>query len=258
MLDTKYSDIGDVFRYHWNNCAVEFDNHAAHVLHTDEQRKAWHALLARLVGEGPKDVLDVGCGTGFLALLFAEMGHRVTGIDLSPKMVEIAGDKARSAGLDAQFRVENAMSLSAPDASFDLVIARNVIWTLPNPAVGTKEWMRVLRPGGRLALIECKFADSRAAANAYARPARRAVDKLVDAALSFVARCTGRGSWRLYQRKYARYEAQLPFSGGLQPEQLARFLAEQGIKGVMTEPLDHRSLWSEPPRFPRYLATGTR
>lgn len=257
MLERKYEDISDVFRYHWNTCAVEFDNHPAHVLHSDEQRKAWHDLLARLVGEGPKDVLDVGCGTGFLSLLFAEMRHRVTGIDISPKMVEIAAEKARRAGLSARFRVENAMSLSAATGSFDLVIARNVIWTLPNPVHGLHEWMRVLRPSGRLALIECKFADSADAARAYARPARRAVDKLVDMGLGFAAQCTGRGLWRLYQRKYARYEAQLPFSGGLQPEQLARFLQEQGLNGVTVEPLDHRSLWSEPPKFPRYLATGT-
>jgi ubiquinone/menaquinone biosynthesis C-methylase UbiE len=258
MFDTKYSDISDVFRYHWNNCAVEFDNHAAHVLHSDEQNNAWHSLLAALVGEEPKDVLDVGCGTGFLALLFAEMGHRVTGIDLSPKMVELAGAKAKNAALDVRFQVENAMSLSAPDASFDLVIARNVIWTLPDPVKGVREWMRVLRPAGRLALIECKFADSREAARAYARPARRVVDKLVDIGLSFATRCTGRGLWRLYQRKYARYEAQLPFSGGLQPEELARFLREQGLNGVTVQPLDHRALWSEPPKFPRYLATATR
>ena len=258
MLDTQYEEISDVFRYHWNNCAVEFDNHAAHVLHGEEQRGAWHALLSRLAGGSGRDVLDVGCGTGFLSLLLSELGCNVTGIDLSPKMVELAKEKAAARGLRGTFRVENAMSLSAADESFDMVIARNVIWTLPDPKRGVAEWMRALRPGGRLALIECKFSDSTEAARDYRRTARRIIDSIIDAGIGLAARCTGRGLWRLYQRKYARYEALLPFSGGLPPDELASFLREQGLQDVTVEPLDHRALWREPPKFPRYLVTGRR
>src|SRR4051794_30546070 len=98
-------EIKKIVAEHWGRRAPTFDEAPTHGIHGDEQRAAWLSLLGRLTGPTPLDVLDLGCGTGFLALLLAHLGHRVTGIDLSPEMIAIATDKARALGLEASFRV---------------------------------------------------------------------------------------------------------------------------------------------------------
>jgi ubiquinone/menaquinone biosynthesis C-methylase UbiE len=96
----------------------------------------------------------VGCGTGFLTLLLAELGHNVTGVDIAPEMLELARKKAAQAGLDVELRLGDAEVLEDPDGRYDLIVARHVIWTLPNPAQAVREWLRVLKHDGRLALVE--------------------------------------------------------------------------------------------------------
>src|SRR6266487_5880050 len=109
-------DIADVIRQHWDRRASSFDEETGHGLVGDDQRRAWLDLLSRLVGSAPRRVLDVGCGTGFLALRLAELGHTVTGIDLAPKMIEQARRKAEQADLQIEFRVRDAAALDFSDA----------------------------------------------------------------------------------------------------------------------------------------------
>src|SRR6202035_1616812 len=97
--------------------------------------------------------LDIGCGTGFLSLELAGRGHRVTGIDFAPAMLALAKQKAAQAGADIRFDEGDAEALPYPPGRFDLVVTRHVLWTLPHPEAALDEWMRVLRPGGRLAVI---------------------------------------------------------------------------------------------------------
>src|SRR5256885_4271530 len=128
-----YDGITEVIRHHWDRKASTFDDEIGHSLVSDEQRHAWLDLLSRLAGRSPGRVLDVGCGTGFLALRFAELGHTVTGIDLSPQMIDRARRKAEQAGRQIDFRVGDATALDWPDETYDLVVARHVIWNLPDP-----------------------------------------------------------------------------------------------------------------------------
>ena len=222
--------ITEVIRHHWDRRANTFDDEVGHGLASEEQRRAWHDLLSRLAGSAPRRALDVGCGTGFLALRLAELGHTASGIDLALRVVE---------------------RYYGRDESYDLVVARHVIWNLPDPERGVSEWLRVLSPGGKLALIEGKWADNEALALSLTRPTSR----LAHAIRRGAARVLGKGD---PNRRYHGIEAQLPFSGGPSAERLASFLQANGLVDVVVEPLMDPTLWGEMPQFPRYVVVGSR
>ncbi|WP_307631157.1 class I SAM-dependent methyltransferase [Streptomyces turgidiscabies] len=110
------------------------------------------ALLRSWLPDRPADVLDLGCGTGSVSLLAAEQGHRVTGVDLSPAMVEQA--RGKLAGRDAVFLVGDAGAPPVGEERFDVVLVRHVLWTLPDPARVLRHWRGLLRDGGRMVLVE--------------------------------------------------------------------------------------------------------
>jgi ubiquinone/menaquinone biosynthesis C-methylase UbiE len=256
-MRSRHDRVAEVIRYHWDWRARTFDDDVDHNFVSDEQRDAWLDLLSRLVGRTPQRVLDIGCGTGFLALLLADLGHIVTGIDLSPRMIDRARRKAEQAARQIDFRVGDAVALDCPDETYDVVVARHVIWNLPDPERAVAEWVRVLRPGGRLALIEGKWANNEALALSSSRLPSRMLARLMDASVELVLR-SGRRPQRLLNRKYRRIEVQLPFSGGPEATRLAEFLEAHSVRDVLVEPLTDTRLWGEPPKYPRYLAAGTR
>jgi len=92
--------------------------------------------------------LDLGCGEGRFARALAAEGHRVTGADVSPDLVELA----RAADADGTYVVADAEALPFPDSSFDLVVAFNVLSCVANLERAVSEATRVLEPGGRLCL----------------------------------------------------------------------------------------------------------
>jgi ubiquinone/menaquinone biosynthesis C-methylase UbiE len=245
-------EITQVIRRHWDRRANTFDDETGHGLFSDGQRRAWLDLLSRLVGPAPQEVLDVGCGTGFLASRFAELGHTATGIDLAPQMIDQARRKAEEANQQIDFRVGDAAALDCPDERFDWVVARHVIWNLPDPQRAVEEWLRVLRPGGRLVLIEGKWAYNEALPPWYRRPASRLFGRAIDGGAALASRS------RASYRRYRRIEAQLPFSGGPSAKRLVAFLQENRLHDLVLEPLMDPVLWGEIPRFPRYLVSGAR
>ena len=83
-------------------------------------------------------------------MLLAKLGHQVTGIDLTPAMIEKAKQIARERSVEADFEVMDAEHPDFPDGTFDVIVSRNLTWTLPHPAEAYGEWLRVLKPGGVL------------------------------------------------------------------------------------------------------------
>ncbi|MFJ4684095.1 class I SAM-dependent methyltransferase [Streptomyces sp. NPDC088789] len=136
----------------WDAQAEHFDEEPDHGLRDPEVRAAWAVRLRSWLPERPCDLLDLGCGTGSLALLAAEQGHRVTGVDRSPAMVERA--RAKLAGRDAAFLVGDATAPPVGEQRYDVVLVRHVLWALPDPARVLRQWRGLLRPGGRLVLVE--------------------------------------------------------------------------------------------------------
>ncbi|WP_409056794.1 methyltransferase domain-containing protein [Streptomyces sp. SYP-A7185] len=136
----------------WDIEAATFDDEPDHGLRDAQVRDAWARRLRDWLPEAPGDLLDLGCGTGSLSLLAAERGHRVTGVDLSPNMVELA--RAKLAGHAAEFLVGDAGAPPVAGRRFDVILARHVLWALPELEETLRHWCGLLRPGGRLVLVE--------------------------------------------------------------------------------------------------------
>ncbi len=97
------------------------------------------------------NVLDVGCGTGVVALTAARTGARTTGLDLTPKLLERARENATIMGLEVEWDEGDAEALPYADARFDVVLSQFGHMFAPRPDVAVREMLRVLKPGGTLA-----------------------------------------------------------------------------------------------------------
>ena len=191
---------------HWDRRAPSFDEDFGHSIRTPAERAAWDRILDLVLPGGrPLDCLDAGCGTGFLSIELAARGHRVTGVDFAPAMLAEARRKAAARGVTVRFEEADAERLPFPDGGFDLVISRHVLWTLPHPEAAIDEWIRVLRTGGRLVVVDGQFdvGSSRATA----------------------------GSARA-SAEYAAIGDQLPFMGGRPQAEIERLLKDHGLQRV--------------------------
>lgn len=130
--------------------------------------------LVTLVDPGVEErCLDIGCGTGRLAREMGRRSSEAIGIDAAGAMVERATQRARALGLDnVTFREALATRLPFPDASFDVVTSSNLLLHLPEPGPVLVEAARVLRPGGRLGLLEPAATMNRTAMTAFLRSHR--------------------------------------------------------------------------------------
>jgi len=99
------------------------------------------------------DVLEVGVGTG-LNLPFYPPDVRLTGVDLSPAMLAVARSRASELGREVDLREADAQALPFPDASFDTVVCTLTLCAVPDDRAVIAEMRRVLRPGGRLLLLD--------------------------------------------------------------------------------------------------------
>ncbi len=119
-------------------------------------------------------VLDVGCGIGGSSRILAQdYGFSVTGITISPQQVQRAGELTPE-GVDARFAVDDAMNLSFPDGSFDVVWSIEAGPHMPDKAVFARELMRVVKPGGRLVMADWNQRDDRQVPlNFWERPVMR-------------------------------------------------------------------------------------
>jgi ubiquinone/menaquinone biosynthesis C-methylase UbiE len=198
---------------HWNRRAAHFDQDFGHSIRTEAERAAWERIFALvLAGKGPLDALDVGCGTGFLALGLAARGHRVTGIDFAPAMLANAREKAAERGLTVRFEEADAEAPPFPAQSFDLVVSRHLLWTLPHPQAAIDAWIRLLRPGGRLAVIDGKSDPAASAALPRQENAHRSAE-------------------------YRAIGDKLPFLGGRAREEIEALFAAHGLLAIGSDPL---------------------
>ena len=138
----------------WDSAAASFDNEPDHGLRDPLVRQAWRELLLPWLPPAPVPILDIGCGTGSLTLLLAELGHQVTGIDFAPAMIAQAQAKAQAVGRAIPFHVMDAARPHLPSQPIALILCRHLLWALPEPDLVLQRWTELLLPGGRLLLIE--------------------------------------------------------------------------------------------------------
>lgn len=143
----------------WDGIAAKYDSLRPDQSLTDpDVRAAWQQLFAAHLPKDKCTILDVGCGTGTLALLLAENGHEVTGTDFAPQMVAEAKNKATVMGLDVAFDVQDATAPAFAPQSLDAIICRQMLWALPDAKVALDNWANLLKPGGVMLLVEGLFA----------------------------------------------------------------------------------------------------
>ena len=115
-----------------------------------------------LPGKKQLKILDVGCGTGFFSILLAREGYEVTGIDLTPGMIRGAEELAAEE-LSAEersrcsFQVMDAENPEFSDGTFDVLVTRNLTWTLPDAEKAYREWSRVLKEDGVLLNFDADY-----------------------------------------------------------------------------------------------------
>lgn len=151
------SDLAPIATF-WDSSADSFDQEPDHGLRSPHVRAAWWLRLTEWLPTAASDVLDLGCGTGSLTLLLARQGHRPTGVDLSPRMIDQAGRKLEQAGFRAPLLVGDAADPPVEaGARFDAILVRHLLWTLPAPEEALRRWLGLLRPEGRLVLVEGRW-----------------------------------------------------------------------------------------------------
>lgn len=146
--------MSDSVRTYWDTQAATFDDEPDHGLLQPEIRLAWRKLLVEHLPPAPADVIDLGCGTGTLSVLLAQSGYDVRGLDFADEMVTAATEKATAAKVAATFRQGDAAAPPYEPGSCDVVVSRHVLWALPDPSAALRQWVKLLRPNGRLVLIE--------------------------------------------------------------------------------------------------------
>jgi ubiquinone/menaquinone biosynthesis C-methylase UbiE len=135
-------------------------------------------------------------------------------------MLARAREKAVAQRLAISFLEADVETLDLPTASQDLIVERHMIWTLPHPDPALDIWRRLLRPGGRLILIE-----------GYWGPAER-------------------------REEYNQIYDRLPLFGGRPEAEMVALVSAHGFAPVSVEPLMDHALWIELPKHPRYLVTA--
>ena len=139
----------------WEESSPHFTKNINRSIFDEKEVEAWQKVIMKNAPkEGPLEILDIGTGPGFFAIILSQLGHKVTAIDCTDGMLKGAKKNAKEAGVSPVFKQMDCQHMDFKDDSFDLIVTRNVSWTLTEPIQAYKEWKRVLKPGGRMLVFD--------------------------------------------------------------------------------------------------------
>jgi ubiquinone/menaquinone biosynthesis C-methylase UbiE len=211
--------IKEIITQRWDVSSENYDDHSGHGIKSAEEREAWKEIFTKALPAGASEILDVGCGTGELSILLAEMGYHVTGMDLSEKMLGRARSKAAAKNLDIRYERGDAENLPFDSNTFDVVFNRHVLWTLPNPQKALEGWKRVLKAGGRSMVIDGIWHDG-----SLDSRARRLINRICTMAVE------GKDPWKDHYPE--DLQSSLPNAGGTSLEKARGYMDIAGYKNV--------------------------
>lgn len=206
----------------WDRRAASWDHHGVTGLPA-----IIAAVLARANVEEGGVAVDLGCGTGALALPLAERGAKVTGVDLSPGMTELLEKKAAEAGLTVTSVVAPIEHLELPAESVDLVVSNYTLHHLrdPDKQAVVRAAAGWLRPGGRLVIGDMMFG----------RGATSRDREIIGSKIKVMLRRGPAGWWRI-AKNVGRFSLRLQ-ERPVTMETWTRYLEAAGFVGVTAEPV---------------------
>jgi ubiquinone/menaquinone biosynthesis C-methylase UbiE len=150
--------LRDEIRDYWSARAATFDKQVGHEIFSEAERQAWRELFLRHLGPGEgRSALDLASGTGVISHLLDGLGFQVTGLDWSEAMLARARAKAEARGARIRFVMGDAERTLERPESYDVIVTRHLVWTLVDPKAAFKEWHSLLKPGGKVLIIDGDF-----------------------------------------------------------------------------------------------------
>jgi SAM-dependent methyltransferase len=142
----------------WSADSDRYDTHIQKQLGSQKDVRHWRRELQSVLGGKALDILDVGCGPGFFSIILGLLGHRIVSVDGAEGMVEIARCNIAAAGLQTNVLLADAVSLSMfPPRSFDVIVSRDVVWTIYDPRKAFIRWKELLRDDGRVVIYDGNY-----------------------------------------------------------------------------------------------------
>lgn len=216
-------DLEEEIRSYWSDRSVTFDLSAGHRISPGAEEAAWEAVIAKHLGSTPLRILELACGTGETTRILHGLGHEVTALDFSEAM--LAQARAKLSGRDRlRFILSNAQNTMEPDAGYDAIVCRHLVWTLTDPDAAFRDWHRVLRPNGKMLVFDGNWASP------------TPIGRLAKAVLRFIDRTVGEDGTH-HSGMAERHEAimrALPFDDGLSGRELLPRLGAVGFSDVRT------------------------
>lgn len=217
---TTNHDLAEAIREYWSLRSASFDLAFGHRIAPGAEAEAWAAPMRDHLGPPPQRVLELACGTGEMTRLVHDLGHDVTALDFSEPMLAVA--RAKHAGKPRlRFLHADAQRTMEPGESYDAILCRHLIWTLTEPEAAFADWLRILRPGGRLLIYDGDWArpspSGRGAAWLLRLWDRLSPDPHYDDALS---------------ERHGAIMAHLPFGAGLRADRLVPMLEAAGFTSL--------------------------
>lgn len=207
-------DLRDDIRDYWSDRAATFDDDPGHRIDDGAEMAAWEVLFRRHLGDGDgRALLDLASGTGEISRLCQRLGFAVTGLDWAEPMLE----RARAKLPGVTFIQADAERTTLPSASMDVIVTRHLVWTLVDPMAAFAEWFRVLKPEGKLLIVDGDFVSRGLLGRIFQR---------------MVPTGSHSAMFTTNAERHKDILARVHFSGGARADQVAALLSSSGYDEI--------------------------